>query len=226
MEQAPSVYLPDNEPYLGREPLHLFDRLIVLRLEEHKEIAKYTHAENLNDLQRAVAAIVPQGVSIALAIRELIRQAYLFPAFVLLRPLVERTASVAWLRVHPEAVASWHAGWPSAARPRLPQMLATLLEWDQVGGQDVSKVGEFTKLLHQMVHGDPAITFWNVERETSGRIMYGMGKMTASPVMCDFITFVALHYLSLITKLAQEVLIPNDKSPTHASPGAQDRPNM
>jgi hypothetical protein len=225
-DSRPSVYLPENEPYLGREPLYVFDRLIPLRLEEHKQIAPFTDGANLTDLQRATIEIVPQAVSVALAIRELIRQAYLFPAFVLLRPLIERTATVAWLRVNPAAVVAWHAGWPVTARPRLPRMLTTLLEWDRIGGQDPSKVGEFSKLLHKIVHGDPSITYWNVEHELDGRFTHGMGKMLTSPGLCDFVTVIGLHYFSLVTKLAREILVPNSSAvdPGHTEPGATEPP--
>lgn len=203
-----AVFLPDNEPYLGLESLHVFDLLIPLRLEEHKQIAPHTAGQNLSDLQRATVEIVPQAVSLALAIRELIRQAYLFPAFVLLRPMIERTATVAWLRANPAAVAAWHGGWPPAARPRLPQMITTLLEWDQLGTQDPQKVSAFAKLLNQIVHGDPSITHWNIVTEPDGKFTHGMGKMLNSRALCDFVCVVTLHYFSLVTKLAQDILVP------------------
>jgi hypothetical protein len=205
---VPSIFVPENEPYRGREPLLILDHLISLRLSEHKDIVPHTYRTNLSDLQRATIEIVPQAVSIALAVRELLRQAYLFPAVVLLRPLIERTATVAWLRAHPSAVSSWHTGWPAKARPSLPKMLTALLEWDQLGGQDPSKAGEFAKLLHQIVHGDPSITHWNVVAEIDGGFTHGMGKMLNSPGLCDFVAIITLHYLSLTTKLAQEILVP------------------
>jgi hypothetical protein len=36
----------------------------------------------------------PQGISLALSIRELIRQGYLFAALVLVRPLIERAVRI------------------------------------------------------------------------------------------------------------------------------------
>lgn len=223
-DQPPSVYLPHNEPYLGRESLYVFDRLISLRLDEHSKIAPLTRGATLTDLQRATIVIVPQAVSVALAIRELIRQAYLFPALVLLRPLIERAAIVAWLRAHPGAVASWHAGWRS--RPSLPQMLTTLLEWDRIGGQDPSQVKSFSKLLHQIVHGDPSITQLNIEHEPGSGFTHGMGKMLARPDLCDFVCLVTFHYFSLVTKLAQEILLPPTSTvePTDAEPGSTGTP--
>jgi hypothetical protein len=220
-EQNRSVAaLPDNDPYLGRELLYIFDLTIALRLDEHKQIASHTGGPGLSDLQRATIEIVPQAVSIALAIRELVRQANLFPAFVLLRPLIERTATVAWLRARPEAVAAWHHGRQPARRrrPRLSQMLTTLHEWDQLSTKDPQKISEFSKLLHQIVHGDPSITHWNVVAESDGEFTHGMGKMLHRPGMCDFVCLVTLHYFSLVTKLAQEILLPNQPSVLPSNP--------
>lgn len=207
-----AVFLPEDEPYLGLDSLHLFDLLIVHRLDEHAQIASYTAAPGLSDLQRAAIQIVPQAVSIALAIRELIRQAYLFPAVVLLRPLIERTAIIAWLRATPDAVAAWHAGWPRSKQPRLPAMVATLHGWDQLSTQDPQKIAAFSKLLHQIVHGDPAVTHLNVIVEPEGKATHGMGKMLQNPALCDFVSVITLHYFSLVTKLAQEILLPQVKN--------------
>ena len=204
----PPVFLPDNEPYLGLESLHIFDLLIPIRLEEHAQIAAHTGGSGLSDLQRAAIQIVPQTVGIALAIRELIRQAYLFPAFILLRPLIERTATVAWLRANADAVVAWHAGWPRSAQPRLPDMLTALHHWDELGVKDSDRISAFSKLLHRIVHGDPSITLWNIVAEPDGKFSHAMGKMVNNPGLCDFISQMTLHYFSLATKLAQETLLP------------------
>jgi hypothetical protein len=62
-------------------------------------IAAYTrlHRDELTDLQRAACQIVPQGINLALSIRELIRQGYLFAALVLVRPLIERAAIISYM---------------------------------------------------------------------------------------------------------------------------------
>lgn len=86
----PVVFTPDSEPYLGRGSLYRLDVTIVEALRANQATAELSHRGPLTDLQRAACQILPQGVSIALSIRELIRQGYLFSAFILLRPLIER----------------------------------------------------------------------------------------------------------------------------------------
>jgi hypothetical protein len=194
---------------LGRDALYVLDVAIVAHLTQHGELAARSKGASLSDLQRATIEIAAQAVSISLSIRELIRQAHLFGAFVLLRPLVERTATIAWLRHHPDAVVAWHSGKRQKSPPRLPEMVKALLEWDAFpSGQDSSKVGEFTQLLHKLVHGDPEATKWNVIAEEDGTYSHGMGRMLSSPETCDFVAVVTLHYFSLATKLTEEILAP------------------
>src|SRR4030042_2763287 len=99
---TPTVFTPDNEPYLGLKSVLWFDRIIIWALAGNKLIAEYTHkhSKRLSPLQRAACQIIPQGINIALAIRELIRQGYLFPAVFLMRPLIERAAVISYLDTH------------------------------------------------------------------------------------------------------------------------------
>src|SRR5450759_4218689 len=108
-ERAPAVFTPDNEPYLGLQSVLWFDRIIVWALESNHQVAAYTHSHrsDLSPLQRAGCQITPQGVNIALSIRELVRQGYLFPAMVLMRPLIERAAVISYLALNPRAVSLW-----------------------------------------------------------------------------------------------------------------------
>src|SRR5580658_8229557 len=64
------VYTPANEPYLGRELLYQFDQLICSCLESNSRFAPQTHRLSLSDLQGAACQLIPQGISIALSIRE------------------------------------------------------------------------------------------------------------------------------------------------------------
>ena len=92
------TYSPEDEPYLGLESLLHFDKVIISCLEANAKIAPYTHTINSkSDLQLALSQIIPQAISIALSIRELIRQGYLFGAFVLIRPLAERSITALFL---------------------------------------------------------------------------------------------------------------------------------
>jgi hypothetical protein len=74
-DQNDVIFTPDNEPYLGRELLHHFDNTICACLEQNAEIAPRTHGLDKTDLQAAACQLIPQSISVALSIRELIRKA-------------------------------------------------------------------------------------------------------------------------------------------------------
>ncbi len=77
---SPVVFTPADEPYLGRGLLHAFDQLICSCLGLNSHCAPKSHDRRLTDFQRALCILVPQTISLALSIRELIRQGYLFGA--------------------------------------------------------------------------------------------------------------------------------------------------
>src|SRR5579871_4730804 len=112
VQERPVIFMPDNEPYLGLQSVLWFDRIIVWALEGNQRVASFTHAHKneLSALQKAASQIIPQGINIALSIRELVRQGYLFPALVLMRPLIERAAVLSYLNANPIAVALWESG--------------------------------------------------------------------------------------------------------------------
>ncbi len=80
MPDIKPVYLPHGEPYLGQPHLLAFDRAIPDAMRTNMEIARRTFVKPLLPLQIAATEIIPQGISIALSIHELIRQGYLYSA--------------------------------------------------------------------------------------------------------------------------------------------------
>jgi len=120
------VFMPDNELYLGRESVYQSDQVIISCLEANAEIAEYTHKNSLSDLQKAACQIIPQGINLALSIRELVRQGYLFATAVLMRSLIERAAIISYLHENPTKVSLWQNGWKYSERPKLAKMLATM----------------------------------------------------------------------------------------------------
>lgn len=100
----PVVFTPDNEPYLGRTLLYHFDQIISSAMEQNAATAPKSHGRTLTDHQRMACQVIPQALSIALSIRELIRQGYLFGAHVLVRALVERAAILLYLNLYPEEI--------------------------------------------------------------------------------------------------------------------------
>ena len=192
-KRAPAVFTPDNEPYLGRSSVLWFDRIIVWALENNHRIAAYTHThrERLSPLQKAACQIIPQGINIALSIRELVRQGYLFPAMVLMRPLIERAAVLSYLALNPDAVALWESGWKHAERPPLAKMLQAM------GGADVdpAEARKICAAHNHIVHADPLGTYCNLVRLGDGRAAYASSKMLDSPDFADSISMEAQCYL-------------------------------
>lgn len=156
---VPAVFTPDNEPYLGREALHAFDREIPFSLWISSHIAAYTrtHRGELSDLQRAACQIVPQGINLALSVRELIRQGYLFAALVLIRPLIERAAIISYIFDHPEAIETWKDGWRFRDRPPLSRMLHSMA----AGRAELEDAKDICEHYGHIVHGDPVSANWN-----------------------------------------------------------------
>jgi hypothetical protein len=196
-DDLPVIFSPDNEPYLGRESVLHFDQIILYSLKTNSEIAAYTHANDLDDLQRAACQIIPQGINLALSIRELIRQGYLFAAVVLMRPLIERAAIISYLHETPEAIPLWHDGWKHRERPPLKDMLATMH-----GEADIDQAKLICDTFNHLVHGDPVGASFNLVDLGEKGLGYSVGKALTEPELCDFICFQSYCYLIVLAARA------------------------
>src|SRR5207237_6133665 len=117
----------DNEPYLGRPLLLAFDQLICSVLETNADTAPKSHGRVLTDHQGMACQVIPQAISIALSIRELVRQGYLFGAHVLVRGLMERAVILLYLRAVPFDITKWNRGWHTRDdAPSLSKMLEAI----------------------------------------------------------------------------------------------------
>jgi hypothetical protein len=191
-----AVYLPSNEPYLGRESVFHFDQIIVAALDTNTIVAEYTHKIELSDIQKAACQIIPQGVNLGLTIRELIRQAYLFGALVLVRPLIERTALISYLFNFPDKIGIWKAGWKFRERPSLSTMLETMS--DKIDLKTAKELGEF---FGHIVHGDPFGSQYNLINLDDGRLGYSVGKVINDPDLFEFICFNSYCYLIVLMSM-------------------------
>lgn len=190
---APVVFTPDNEPYLGRESVFHFDQVILSCLEANSDIAQYTHNHTLSDLQKAACQIIPQGINLALSIRELVRQGYLFAAAILLRPLIERAAIISYLHENPKEVPLWKHGWQHKERPSLAKMLATMNK-----EVDTKQAQEICNAFNHLIHGDPIGASFNLVKLDSKRLGYSVGRVLKEPEFCDFICFQSYLYLIVL----------------------------
>lgn len=179
---GPVVFSPDNEPYLGRELLFHFDQLIYSCLEQNASIAPKTHHITLSDAQRMACIVIPQTISIALSIRELLRQGYLFGAKVLLRPLVERAAMLLYLQECPQDIEKWKRGWIYGDAPSLAKMLEVIQEHIK---KNVVKGFRLTDEMNSLLHGRPDSGFANLILLGDNRTGYAVSKILNRPDLCD-----------------------------------------
>ena len=195
-EPIPNIFTPDNEPYLGRATVFAFDNTISFSLWVNRSIAEYTHRplNPLTDLQTAASQIIPQGVNLALSIRELVRQAYLFAALVLVRPLIERAAIISYLCAHPEALAAWRSGWQFRERPSLATMLQTM-----AGDVDIETTKKICEHYGHIIHGDPIGAEWDKVPLDDSRFGYSVGKMLNNADLCDEICIYGWSMLTVLT---------------------------
>ncbi|MFE9253996.1 hypothetical protein [Streptomyces sp. NPDC006879] len=194
-----AIFTPDNEPYLGLPWVHELDLLISSSAELSRQVGSWTRTASLTDLQRSVAEIAPSAFSIALSIREMVRQGYLLSGYVLLRPLMERAATICHLVQHPEDVPLWESGWAYGGRPTLQDRLRSLASTP--GGQvvdgmlDVFK--QVVKTYNGLIHGDPVSASFSLSADTGGPIFLA-SKDLASPERADTLCFDTHLFLLLM----------------------------
>lgn len=188
------VFTPGNEPYLGREMLFQFDNLICACLELNSKCAPKSHDPTLSDFGRALCILAPQTISLALSIRELIRQGYLFGAKVLVRPLTERAVTMLYLFKNPAALRIWEEGWKHNKRPSLQQMVE-YLNTHVLGGTFASLKG-FTHELNSATHGDPLSAKWNVVLNGEGVPVFLVSKNLTTPQLADEICAEVIPWLA------------------------------
>lgn len=154
------IFTPDNEPYLGLVEVKALDDVIVATVNEMERAKPFTASKELTAHQKVAILIIPSGVSLCLSIRELIRQAYLHGALTLLRPVLERTITLQYLRLHPDALPIWENGWKYSERPKLHEMTKSLFSdhldkelREVLSGNNWTVHQVLTKEGNDMVHG-------------------------------------------------------------------------
>jgi len=190
------VFMPYSEPYLGRESVYHFDQLIISCMEVSQKVSQYTHQNELNRLQKTASQIIPQGVNLALAIRELVRQGYLFGALVLQRPFIERVAVISFLYEHQDKIPLWENGWKHGQRPSLKEMLNSMS-----GKKDEEMAKLVCDTFNHLVHGDPIGAEWNVVQSKKTGLGHSVGKVINDPELCDFVCFQTQMYLVVLMSM-------------------------
>jgi hypothetical protein len=186
------VFTPGDEPYLGGRLVHELDLLIVPLMEQQTRIAAWTISSDLTPLQQAAGELAPGACSLALSIRESVRQGYLLAALVLTRPLLERVATLSYLAENPAQVELWRQGWPHKSRPSLrtrmkamglpPSAGSPLSTPDAPSGEDVTAMID---RYNGLVHGDPASAYSTAVLLPDGRPGHAIGKDLSSPTRAN-----------------------------------------
>lgn len=183
LNEMPVVFTPDNEPYLGRNLLFHFDQLISSAMEQNAATAPKSHDRALTDHQKMACQVIPQALSIALSIRELIRQGYLFGAHVLVRALVERAAILLYLHFYPEHIERWNRGWNHQDAPSLAKMFDAIQRRQQ---RDASIPGrDLTASMNSLLHAKPDSAPWNLISIGEKRLGHAVSKIVNRPELCD-----------------------------------------
>jgi hypothetical protein len=195
MEGNPSevIFTPNNEPYLGRELLFHFDNAICACLEQNGKIAPKTHGLDKTDLQEAACQLIPQSISIALSVRELVRQGYLFGAWALVRPLAERAAILLYLNQYPVEIRKWNRGWRHDEAPSLAKMIESLAS--ATGYPTMFKGHQATATLNSVLHGKPDSAIWSLTPLNDGTFGHAPSKQLSSPDFCDEVCANAIPWL-------------------------------
>jgi hypothetical protein len=195
-EKIPVVFTPDNEPYLGRTLLFHFDQLICSVMEQNSVIAPTSHKRILTDKQKMACQVVAQALSIALSIRELIRQGYLFGGHVLLRALAERAAILLYLHLYPAEIDKWNRGWKHNEAPSL----ATMFEKIQAKQQPGSPIrgGDLTASMNSLLHSKPDCAPWNLVQLWEDGFGHAVSKILDRPELCDELCANAIPWLVVV----------------------------
>lgn len=192
----PVIFTPDTEPYIGRELLFHFDQMISVTLEQNTRTAPSSHGQSLSDGQKMASLVIPQAISIALSIRELIRQGYLFGAHVLKRALVERQAILLYLHLYPEDIKKWDRGWHSGDAPGLAEMLDAINNKWQL---DTTVRGcDLTKEMNSLLHAKPDSASWNLVQLGGNKVGYAVSKILNRPDLCDDLCVDVIPCLAVI----------------------------
>ncbi len=141
------------------------------------------------------------AVAEALGMRELIRQAYLFSAGILTRPLVERTGTIYYLCNNPTSIDDWHAGWPRKSQPKFGILLDLVMPSES---DEERKAIE--ELLHKLVHSDPIGGSLNATTRSDGSRGSAVGNELNEPDKADAISAFATKCLDGLTKCSINVL--------------------
>lgn len=192
----PAIFTPDNEPYLGRALLLNFDLIISATIEQNSRTREATCGAANSDQQKMARQVNSQAISIALSIRELIRQGYLFGAHVLLRPLVERSMILLYIYQFPTEIRHWNNGWKQGEAPGLPKMIDKFAA--KGAGAPYVKGSEMLKSMNSLLHSKPDSAYYNLAPAGEDRVEFASSKILNRPELCDSLCADVIPQLAIV----------------------------
>jgi hypothetical protein len=198
-KEFPVVFTPDNEPYLGRTLLFHFDQLICSAMEAKASLAPASHRRVLTDRQKMACQVVAQAISIALSIRELIRQGYLFGGHVLLRALAERAAILLYHHLYPAKIDKWNRGWDQNQAPSFAKMFEKI-QTKQKPGSPI-RGSDLTASMNSLLHARPDSAPWNMVSLGGGGLGHAVSKILERPDLCDNLCANIIPWLAVIQSM-------------------------
>lgn len=220
---APVVFTPDNEPYLGQKRLFYFDQLISSTMKQNAVTAPTSHGRKLSDHQTMACQVVAQAISIALSIRELIRQGYLFGAHVLLRALAERATILLYLHLHPDEIEKWNRGWHQKdGAPSLAKMFEAVQNKQQ--RDSVVRGSDLTATMNSLLHAKPDSAPWNLVPLGESGVGHAVSKILNRPDLCDDLCADTIPWLVVVQGMMAayfpdaQPIVAGDAPPTGGAP--------
>ncbi len=187
-----AILAPDNEPYFGSPHLRRFDEHIVSILEANDRLAPSVRELKKTEIQRAACQLIPEAISLALSIRELIRHGYLFGAFMLIRPLAERVTILLYLEKNPLEIKKWAAGWLGVGMNRAPGFAEMLEDFMGKG------VKGFTAPLNDLIHGKPGSAHWSLRLMDEKKFGHSAFRCLDNPNFCDTMSRLSVSWISIL----------------------------
>jgi hypothetical protein len=168
-------------------------------MELNAIVAPRSHERSLSDSQRMACQVVAQALSIALSIRELIRQGYLFGGHVLIRALAERGAILLYPCLYPGEIGKWNRGWEHNDAPSLAKMFEKIQAKQQPGSP--IRGGDLTAPMNSLLDSKPDSARWNAVSLEEGKLGHAVSKILNRPELCDELCTNALPWLVVVTTM-------------------------
>jgi hypothetical protein len=165
-------------------------------MEQNAKTAPKTHKMRLTDHQKMACQVIAQAISIALSIRELVRQGYLFGGHILLRGLAERSSILLYLKYYPEEIDKWNRGWGQKEAPSLAKMFEAIQVKQHPG--DPIRGSDMTAHMNDLMHSKPASAPWNMVLLDEVGFGHAVSKILDRPELCDELCANAIPWLTVV----------------------------